>query len=715
MIRSGLIILGSVLAHAALGSSIDITLQCRSDKCNLKSAAILLRSASDHGTLHRVFVTTPAVHLVEQPGTEWDVGLDAPGLWSQPQHVVFPAADANVKYSMLVWRVGMLHGHLRLPDPQPTTPPTVKVMVTSRPEPRVTPDIPRGTTFTCSSDNTAGWQCTVPATMLDIAVRVEGYVPYHRWDVRIPADSAVDLGTVKLQKGGSLVAWLDGAFVKQVTVPVSAILRYDAMPGPSAVAARLALPVAEGTFTKKGVVQLAPIAPGHYVLDVVAQGYAPARIPVELYDGRETTPRQSIELSPSLSVRLHLDPPVGPGTVPWRIELWRSTTFGSGSQSAGSGTASPNGVFEAGDQSEGKLRVQVKDGKQNIVANRDILISATTSDYTIHLDVAAVNGKVSIGDTALSGAQLLFGGSGGGEKIRATTDTNGYYTATLPRAGKWVVDVAAPADAVAATTDVIVEKNPADIVLPSTEIAGWVRDANGNRLAAARVMLFANDRPMTQATSADGSFRFRGMQPGLVRLQASDPRTHDYSRFVDLSVPESGSLNNVQLDLEAVRTLKGVVRSADDVVVGALVHGYAFLGTSAQQAQATTDLQGRFSFDVPGSASEAIVVIAAPGRALEAFSIPTNQDEMTLELAPRGGTLNLHWRAADVPLRFAFNEHLVPAVELFAWARAQGASIDNGQGAIPNVAPGKYRFCSSTHCAEGLLAIGSQLDLDATR
>ena len=699
-----------LLAHASY-RSVDISLQCRSDNCNLSNSVLLAQSAADSKTIHRVAITNAVVTINEQPGSEWDVTLDAKGLWSLPLHIVFPTTDSN--YTMPVWRTGVLHGYVRLAGaPQGT--PSVKITVASRPEPRVTPDIPRNTAFPCAAQNDGAYRCTVPATLLDIAVRVDGYVPYHRWDVRIPAAGSVDLGTVKLLKGGSLIAWLDTDFVKRITVPVHASLRWDAMPGPSATAARLALPVAEGVFTKKGVVQLAPVAPGRYVLEVEAKGYAPTRVPVELYDGRETTPRQSIALSPSLSVRLHFEPPVGPGTLPWRVELWRRTTFGTGSQNAGSGMASAEGVFEAGDQAEGPLRVLVKDRNQNIIASRDIVISPGTADYSIRLEITPVSGTVSVGDTVLAGANLLFGGSGGAEKIRATTDRDGLYAATLPRAGKWIVDVAAPADAVAATTEVTVDKNPVDITLPPTEITGWVRDANGNRLPGARVMLFANNRPSMRVTEADGTFRFRGSGVGAAQLQASDPKTHDYSKHVDVTVPDSGAVENVQLDLEAVRMLKGVVHSGSDPVVGAQVHGYAFLGTTAQQAQATTDLQGQFSFDVPSSASEAIIVIAAPGRALQAFNVPTNQDQVTLDLAPRGGTLSLHWTSSDLPLRFAFNDHLVPAVEFLTWARAQGAPIESGHGAIPNVAPGRYRFCSSTHCAEGLLAIGSQLDLDAT-
>jgi hypothetical protein len=213
----------------------------------------------------------------------------------------------------------------------------------------------------------------------------------------------------------------------------------------------------------------------------------------------------------------------------------------------------------------------------------------------------------------------------------------------------------------------------------------------------------------------EGAFRFRGVHEGLARLQASDSRTQDYSRYVEVAVPEDGKVENVRLDLESVRPLKGVVRSNGDVVVGASVHAYAFMGGSAQRQDATTDLQGGFALDVPGSAAEAIVIVGAPGRTLESFSVPTNQDSVALELAPRGGALRLWWTSGALPLQFSFNDHLLPSLDVFMWARGQGARIDSGAGEIPNVAPGKYRFCAASHCVEGLLAIGSQLELDARR
>lgn len=702
-----------LLVGSSYGSSLNVALKCRNAVSCDARGAIVLQSTNDKSISRRVNLTSNVV-LSEKSGSEWDLSLDAKGFWALPQRVVFPAKDVSSPYALPVWRTGTLQGQVKVPDPQPATPIALKVVVASRPDPRVAPEIPRGTSFDCATENIGQWKCTVPATLLDVAVRAESYAPYHKWDVKIPVGGVVDLGTVKLQKGASLLAWLDSDFAKRVQVPVQALLRYEAAPAPSATAMRLALPVAEGVFTKKGVVQLAPVGPGRYILEVLAKGYAPVRIPAQLYEGRETTPRRSIELMPALGIRLHLEPPLGPGGIPWRVELWRKTEVGSGSQDAGNGTASREGIFEATDQAEGPLRVFLKDSKSNVLASRELTITSATSDYTIRIDVGAVSGTVTIGDSPLPSANLLFGGSGGAEKIRSTTDKDGHYNVTLPRRGKWIVDVDAPKEAVAATAEVSIDKDEVDINLPASEVSGWVRDADGKRLSGARVTLFANARPMLRTSEGDGTFRFRGVHGGSAHLRASDPRTHDYSKDVEVTVPEDGRVENVELNLEAVRPLKGVVRSYGDVVVGALVHGYAFLGASAQQQQATTDLQGGFALDIPGSVTEAVIVVASPGRTLEGFSVFTNEDPVTLELAPRGGTLKLRWPAGGLPLQFTFNGHLLPSSDLFVWARGQGATIVDGAGEIPNVAPGKYRFCSMNHCAEGLLAIGGQLELDAT-
>jgi hypothetical protein len=713
MIRAILSGVGCVLlVTAGNASSIDVAVTCHSGlRCDTPGI-LVLQSVANRTMIKRLRLAPSGLTITEQPGSEWDLSLESKDLWALPQRVAFPARETHLQATMHVWRTGTLQGVVKLPGQQPAAPIAVKVVVSSRPDPRAPPDVPRGTSFDCRTDATGQWTCALPATLLDVAIRVDGYAPYHKWDVKIPVAGAVDLGVVKLQKGASAVAWLSSDFARHVEVPVRALLRHEGAAGLSATAIRLAVPVAEGVFNKKGVVQLAPIAPGRYILETRAKGYAALRIPMQLYEGKETTPRRSIDLLPAQKIRLHVQPPVGPGGAWWRVELWRKVEFGSGSENAGGGIASPAGVFDAADQVEGSVHVYLKDSKQNVLASRDISVTAGVDDYFIDVTVNSVSGKVTIGDSPLPAAHLLFGGSGGAEKIRAVTDRDGHFAATLPRRGTWIVDVEAPQEGVAATTEVSIDNDEVDIALPSTELSGSVRDAEGKPAAGARVLLFSAGRPFMRLTERDGTFRFKGLGSGAAFLEARDPRTRDYSKRVEVAVPENGTVN-VDLTLESVRPVKVIVHSNGEAVVGALVHAFPLLGDTWTQQQATTDLAGGFTFDVPNAARDAIIVVGAPGRTLESFSVPTNQDTISLELASRGGTLRLQWKPDGSPLGLFFNDHLLMTADAFSWARSQGARAADGSAEIPNVAPGNYRFCSGRHCAEGLLAIGGQLSLDA--
>jgi len=501
-----------LLAAVSNGSSIAVTVKCHSAPDCDTHGVIFLQSTTNKTIVKRLSLAPAGLTITQQPGSEWDLGLEAKGFWALPQRMAFPAGETHTQYTLHVWRTGTLQGVVKLPDPQPDAPIAVRVVVSSRPEPRTQPEVPRGTSFDCTTEKTGQWKCAIPATLLDVAIRVDQYAPHHRWDVKVPVAGVVDLGIIKLQRGASVVAWLSSDFARQVPVPVRALLRRDSAAGLSAMAIRLAQPVAEGIFTKKGVVQLAPIAPGTYILEIQAKGYAGEHFPVQLYEGKETTPRRSFDLLPAQRVRLHIQPPVGPGGIWWRVELWRTVGFGSGSQSAGGGIASPEGIFEATDQVEGSVRVLLKDSKQNTLANKEIRIAGGTDDYTVNLDVASIFGNVTIGDSPLPSAYLLFGGSGGAEKIRTTTNGDGHFAANLPRRGKWIVDVEAPQNGVAATTEVTIEKDKdeVDIALPATEVTGWVRDASGKRLPGARVSLWTAGGMMMRLSESDGSFRFRG-------------------------------------------------------------------------------------------------------------------------------------------------------------------------------------------------------------
>lgn len=699
------------LSLAARANSLTVDLKCRSDaQCTVRGN-VLVRSAADQSINSKRPVPSGPVVIEGTAGSEWDLSLEGAGFWAPPLRVTIPAAPGGAQ-PWEIWRTGRVRVSFKSPDGLPDG---ARIVIASPPDPRRPPEIVPGTYFDCTAGEDARWNCDVPATLLDLSVRGKGgYTPHYRWGVNVTPDGVVDLGTVDVRKGASVLAWLDPDFLKRLEQPVRASVRHQAAADVNLASVRLAAPIAEAVFTKKGFVQLSPLAPGRYVVDVQSKGYVAVHIPVQILEGRESVLRQAIELSPSASLRLRLIPPLGPEDVPWRMELVRRIDFGTGSEPAGGGVASPEGIFEAQDQAEGPLRVLVLDAERNIYANREIIVVSSGGEQILTLDVAALTGTVSIGDEPLPNASLLFGGSGGAEKIKAIADGEGRFRTVLPRRGKWNVDVESPAEAVAAIVEISVADDAKEISieLPSTQVSGWVRDSSGERSKSAEVSLLSAGRPMTRPTETDGSFRFRGVAAGKVGLQATDRSTGEYSSLVSAIVTEDGRTDGIELQINSLHSVRGVVRSGGYPVIGARVIGYAFVGGSAKQDRAVTDINGGFSFDVPASVPEMSLVVAALGSIFHAFKVPT-AEPIVLDVAPAGGELQFRWPSAVTQRRVSFNNVPVLMHDLYEWARANGRMQEQGTLAVPSMAPGRYQFCADARCVEGVLAVGGHLELSA--
>jgi hypothetical protein len=696
---------------AVFADSVTIDLNCRNDAQCAVAGNVVARSLADTSIENRRPIQSRAVVIEGAAGSEWDLSLEGAGFWALPLRVTIPPGSTT-RQSWDVWRTGRLRVSFKSPDGVPDG---ARIVVASPPDPRRPPEIVPGTYFDCTAGGDGRWNCDVPATLLDLSVRGKGgYTPHYRWDVKVEPEGVVDLGTLELRKGASILAWLDPDFLKRVEQPVRASVRHEAEASASRTAVRLAAPIAEAVFTKKGFVQLSPLAPGRYVVDVQSKGYTPLHIPVQIVEGRESVLRRTIELSPTASVRLRLVPPRGPEDVPWRLDLIRRIDFGTGSESAGGGMASAEGIFEAADQSEGPLQVLVLDAKGNIYARREVIVVAGGGEHILTLDVAALTGRVTLGDEPLPNASLLFGGSGGKEKIEAKADGEGRFHTVLPRRGKWKVDVESTVEAVAASVDVSVaeEAKEIEIELPSTEVSGWVRDSSGERAKSADVVILSGGQPSRRPAESGGTFRFRGVVAGEVRLQATDRRTGEYSPFIATVVPKEGRTEGIELEIQALRNVRGVVRSGGYPVIGARVTGYAYVRGSANRDQTVTDTSGGFAFDVPEAVPEMNLVVAGLGKIFHPFQVPTGQP-IVLDVAPAGGELQLHWPGDATQQRVSFNDVPVMMYDLYEWRRANGIHAEQGALALPGMAPGRYQFCADARCVEGVLAAGGRLELTA--
>jgi hypothetical protein len=704
--RRTLTFLFVALASPLYASATRLELTCIGSVSCVVNGTAVLRSVAD-ATIERSVAIVANRATADDLTGEWDVTLRTAGFWMPVQRI---RAGDHEPLMLKVWPTGRLRARFRTGE---TPPKAVSVAVATPPYQRASATIDAGTSFACSELN-GQWTCEVPATTLDLAFRTSGWAPAYRWDVAVPSAGISDLGQIALKKGASLLAWLDRDAAAGLSKPARAVLRRETRPGPAITALRLAEPVAEASFTKKGVVQLAPLEAGRYVLETHAPGFATSYVPVEIIEGREATLRHVIELLPAVTVRLKFAPEVSPNGKPWSVELWRPTNYGSGWERTGGGLVSEGGILTAENQAAGVLRLRVKDAAGNVLRNRELTVVPGQLEYPVPLDLMSLHGTVKLGPNPLPGASLFFGGRSGTERVKATSGPDGEFDVDLPRHGKWLVEVSAKAAGVAALADVEVtaDREQLEIVLPSTEVSGWVTDAQGNRSGSAEVLAFVLGHALKRTAGPDGSFKFNGLPSGVLQIRAMDFRTGDYSKTVDITLPADGTVRDIALSIGDRSKIAGRVTSGGVPAVGAQVHGYAFVGATAQQERTTTDLEGRFAMKIPAAATVVDLVVGVAGRTLHPFQVSSDRP-ISVDVAPRGGTLSLRWPAAIRAVRVTFNDTVViPFPDLLQWAQVNGQRPESGSLVVPAVAPGKYGVCVLMQCAEGTLAMGATLALE---
>ena len=627
----------------------------------------------------------------------WLATLDAAGFW-MPQQAFDP------QHLLRVWKTALLRGRFALAE-KDAMPKAVTIAA----------DVPgiSGASFTCPVDADGAWSCAVPQLTLDLVVRAKTFTPHYLFDTKVPGD----LGVVTLKHGASVAAWLDSRTAKSLTKPAHAQLMRMTMEMSPQLGDKLAAPVAEAAFSARGLMQLAPLAPGSYSLEVTSPGFAPAFVDrIDVYANSESSLRRVITLEPPLPIRFTLDPPRDPAGKPWRVTVDRRSEYTFRSTTIASAIADAAGRVDVNGQAAGHYTVIVNDSRDNRRAWRDFDIHGTEdAQQTIDIAALRLHGKVTAANEPIA-AHLLFGGQSGSERIAADADRDGAFDVTLPHAGKWRVDVDEPSSGIhtAVTTNVDEARDSLSIDLPNTDIRGWVTGTDGQRVAGATVLLSNEDGVITRRSEADGTFRFRGVRPGAVTLNAANSRTREHSRFVQLSVGDGGHLTNIELSLQVMQTFKGVVTSQGQPVVGARVTGFGFGGGPALQQRSVTGLDGGFDLSFPAAATQISLVVAAPGRSLQAFAMPPTDRPVTLDVSPAGGTLRLHLGAHPL---LTSQGAMIPIPEVMEWARAHDpAALNTATWSVPAVAPGPYRFCVAKNdgtqaCRDGLLAPSGVLDL----
>lgn len=703
---------------AASGREIVVSFVPRNTTMPVNGTLIIAQSG-DSTVVHQKFSLQSGTATIDvPPGPEWTIRLDGDGWWAAQQTI--PAETAASPTVVSAWQTGVVRGRFSVVNGQ-AMPEVAQLVVETPPDLRAPPEIARGTTFDCPVDDAGTWSCRIPATALDVVIHAAGFSPVYRWDLKVDPARDTLLGAIPLRRGASLVAWLDGESTKSLEGPARARLLRAAGGDSPVMAARLAAPVAEATFGKRGGVQLADVPPGVYLLEVTARGFAPARIsPIEILEQREAVLRRPVVLERPLTLQIAIDPPADPSGAPWTLELRRIGDFGESADSAPIPVRplpeSP-GTFEARDQSTGRYTLAVLDARRALRVTRRLdIASAAEAQQTISIPFARVRGTVTFAGEPVA-ARLSFGGRNGAERITLDTNADGRFEGWLSRAGSWPVDVDAIADEASTNVDVVVSESEEDIVIeiPDTMLSGTVLDAGGERGLQSTVTLISERSGGRELrTKPDGTFRFRGLREGETTLRARDLRTAETSPAVSVTVVE-GTAKQIELRIEPGRKLIGIVTSGGAPVAGAMISAYPIVAGWVSQVRTASDLTGRFELQLPASTRRALVAVRAAGRVLQSFDLAVGDKPALLDLATRGGTVRLLLPPSPSTFVLQRDGVVVPTIDLMRWVQEQGQRAGDGSSmTFPDLAPGIYQACipNVSRCVQHVLTANAVVDVD---
>ncbi len=703
------------LAVTTQAATVVVTVQ-RPEGVALQPVTVVAAQVTDHGLSAERQIPVPAnsptsVELPSTPGRVWQLAIRAPGLWSEPQTVSLTDQPLSVRFELLP--SSRVHGTVAAAEDGPkVTSLEIGFQVESKP--------PRVAHVECPVGVNGAWTCELPAGTVDLRLKSRGYMAQYRWNAKLPAGGETDLGALTLKRGASVVGRVE---IDERNTPLEATVHLQQQPAPGAgyvkseTVRALAL---TATVNAKGFFAFDGVPPGSYVVNATQKGYATEPREVRVLANVEAELSRPLRLMKLQGVLITVTPPVDAGGKPWRLRLRPAEANVVPAEAAVDAT----GAREFRGVPPGKYRLTVLAADGSAWAARGLDVTPATPPLVVELGLVHLSGRVVLGEKPLA-AEVWFGGAHGAVSIPMQSGADGAFEGDLPTGGIWPVQIASEHPRVRAMLQKVEVKAvearaSVSLELPGTALGGTAMSEDSVPIANAIVTAKTDDSTLQEFTAEDGSFRFDGLPAGSIQLSASSAGTL-MSDPMTVALEEKHPSEGLRLVLHEASFLRGRVTSAAGGVPGAVVYAFSLGDPSPTIVPTPCNESGDFRARLNAGATEAAVIVTAPGFSLRAMRVPLGKGPVLVPVEQNGGRLEIDFDPKEgafpliledgIPIHFGI---------LAAWARATGGAVSSTHLAVDGMAPGNYSVCGGglaalSNCHAGVLAPLGQLKIAAAR
>ncbi|HET7177140.1 MAG TPA: carboxypeptidase-like regulatory domain-containing protein, partial [Solirubrobacterales bacterium] len=287
-------------------------------------------------------IQVPGSASFEVPdGRTWEASAIAAGYWSRPA-VIGPEDSRPLAAQIELWPAGEVEGALHA-APGRALPSTLTARFQPAPGAAVKPP---NAAASCRVAE-GRFRCELPAGDLDLRLRARGFVTQYRWGIKVPARGLLDVGTIELKPGASLVGWVQVPGRERVEES-----RVEIGPQVAGAADSLAEEERRGwrreaKVNSRGFFEVDGVTPGSYRLTVRHPRLAPATVgPIGVLNGSETEV-EPIQLHPPAKLEVRLHPASDPYGVRWTAKLLREGATPGSSEVVEQAAASADGRWRA--------------------------------------------------------------------------------------------------------------------------------------------------------------------------------------------------------------------------------------------------------------------------------------------------------------------------------------------------------------------------------